>query len=702
MTIPINQSTDVAAKAAAARLAQLKQQLNFTPSAMSLQAPKDMASERAAAQFDIEALSDFWHGGESERKLMQRAYKLIQGDPELVVQPPRNILELPRTEAREFTMGQIYRAVKLLQDPVIKSQGKEFGDAIFQALVFYSESFSMRLGVHKALFRNVLLMLGSDEQRDAWLDAVDNYRIFGCFAMTELGHSSALRDIETTATFDVNTDEFVINSPTITSTKWWIGMAGQTATHTMVIAQTYVNGQHVGHNWFIVPLRDTVTGKLLPNVMAGDIGHKVGRQGLDNGWIQFHNVRIPRSQMLNRWADLDRQGNFTPPPSPVVMYATLIPERLMLVLGSIMMVSQALTIATRYGVVRRQGNKNQQIMDYLSHYGTILPGIAFIYIVRSASTTLDEQFKILTAGGNMDPEVYMYHMGDMHAISACLKGISGWYGSDLLETCRRACGGHAYSGYNNIGQIIDDWGVMTTGGGDNVVLLQQTARILLHQLSQKLDNDFYPELKFKSSTHYFLYAKEYLAQSHWQVTDVSACLNDLSLIEEALFAIVVKRLNSIREELKAGSTHEDLLLDSVRVAEMHAAAFLYSDAVGKFSKPDPSMVPSVASIMRRLTTLWGLHALKTYSDQGFKEGYLSPQQLKQVEKLHLDICKGLRKQVIGLTDAWGYPDFVLKAPIAKYDGDIYEPYLETLLMAPNSTGVPSYHAKYIKPLTNGN
>lgn len=32
----------------------------------------------------------------------------------------------------------------------------------------------------------------------------------------------------------------------------------------------------------------------------------------------------------------------------------------------------------------------------------------------------------------------------------------------------------------------------------------------------------------------------------------------------------------------------------------------------------------------------------------------------------------MRKDVIGLTDAFGLPDFVLKAPIAKYDGDIYQ------------------------------
>lgn len=73
-------------------------------------------------------------------------------------------------------------------------------------------------------------------------------------------------------------------------------MAGQTATHTMVIAQTYVGGKNVGHNWFIVQLRDTTTGELMPNVRAGDIGHKVGRPGLDNGFIQVGLKRVARHQ----------------------------------------------------------------------------------------------------------------------------------------------------------------------------------------------------------------------------------------------------------------------------------------------------------------------------------------------------------------------------------------------------------------------
>jgi acyl-CoA oxidase len=320
-------------------------------------------------------------------------------------------------------------------------------------------------------------------------------------------------------------------------------MAGQTATHTVLIAQTVIHGKNVGLNWFVVQLRDTKTGQLEPNIQAGDIGSKVGHQGTDNGWIQFRSKRIPRRNMLTKWVDMDRHGEFTPAPNPAVMYATLIPERISLVTITLALVTQALTIATRYSVVRRQGNKNQQIMDYQSHYVKLLPSISFMYIVQNSLATLDKHFAVLTAGGDIDQMVYLNHMGDMHAISASLKGLSGAYATEILEICRRSCGGHAYSAYNALGNLIGDFGVMTTGGGDNVVLLQQATRYLLYRLSQKLEHDDYPELKYESSCHYITRAKELLEEDTWSVKVISDSVIDFSLIEEALHAILIKRVN---------------------------------------------------------------------------------------------------------------------------------------------------------------
>ncbi|CEG77565.1 Putative Acyl-coenzyme A oxidase [Rhizopus microsporus] len=493
---------------------------------------------------------------------------------------------------------------------------------------------------------------------------------------TEIGHSSALRGIETTATFDIETDEFVINSSTITSTKWCIGLAGQTATHAAALAQTIIHGKNVGANWSIVPLRDSVSGEQLSNIRVGDIGTKVGHQGTDNGWIQFHKTRVSRKNMMSKWARTDRHGAYQPAPNPAVMYATLIPERLGLVDVSTTLVSQALTIAVRYGVVRRQDSKNEQIMDYQSHYAKLIPAISFMYMVKSSLSTIYQQFGILTANGETEQKLYLKHMGDMHCMSASLKGLSGSFSASILEVCRRCCGGHSYSAYNALGHLTADWNVMIVGEGDDAVLLQQASAYLLHRFNQKIKHNAYPKFKYESSTSYFTYAEELLAAKTWHVKEVDDCLKDLDLIQEALQVILAKRLFSIQQALENGVTHNDVLLDANRVAELHCATFLYSDNARRFSAiNNSSLDTSVATIMRQMT------------------------QLKDIEKAYLKLCKDLRTDVIGLTDAFGLLDFVLKTPIARYDGNIYQNYFDTILQAPNITGVPPYHEKYIRPLT---
>jgi len=60
---------------------------------------------------------------------------------------------------------------------------------------------------------------GTEEQQQKWLPLAQRMQIIGCYAQTELGHGSNVQGLETTATFDPKTDEFVIHSPTLTSSK---------------------------------------------------------------------------------------------------------------------------------------------------------------------------------------------------------------------------------------------------------------------------------------------------------------------------------------------------------------------------------------------------------------------------------------------------------------------------------------------------
>jgi acyl-CoA oxidase len=153
----------------------------------------------------------------------------------------------------------------------------------------------------------------------------------------------------------------------------------QIATHTVALCQLIIEGSPKGLHWFIVPLRDPSTGRLLPGISAGDIGAKMGRNSLDNGWIQFNSVRIPRGNMLMKWSRVNPDGSYSPPPNQTVAYASLIGERLLVPAAVFENVAQAATIAIRYGAVRRQGPNEEQLLYYQSHQTTLMPVISGSY-----------------------------------------------------------------------------------------------------------------------------------------------------------------------------------------------------------------------------------------------------------------------------------------------------------------------------------
>jgi len=158
------------------------------------------------------------------------------------------------------------------------------------------------MGFYINMFMNTVESCGTVEQIAKWTPLGENMDIVGCFAQTELGHGSNVAALETTATYDEKTDEFVIHSPTITSTKWWPGDMGRIANYALVMARLIVESDGSSNDYgvapFIVQIRDLNTHKFTPGIKCGDMGPKFGYNSKDNGWLTFDKVRIPRDQLL--------------------------------------------------------------------------------------------------------------------------------------------------------------------------------------------------------------------------------------------------------------------------------------------------------------------------------------------------------------------------------------------------------------------
>jgi acyl-CoA oxidase len=75
--------------------------------------------------------------------------------------------------------------------------------------------------------------------------------------------------------------------------------------------------------------------------------------------------------------------------------------------------------------------------------------------------------------------------------------------------------------------------------------------------------------------------------------------------------------------------------------------------------------------LRRCGVLYALHCVQERLSVLLELGHLTGQQSQAIRSAFLDACADLRTDAVPLVDAWAFPDFVIKAPIGRYDGDIY-------------------------------
>jgi acyl-CoA oxidase len=181
--------------------------------------------------------------------------------------------------------------------------------AAFATIGHHDLSLLTKFGVQFGLYAGAVLRLGTEHHHRTLLPGAIDMSVPGCFAMTETGHGSNVADIETTAVFDVASDEFVIDTPTDSGRKDYIGNAALHGKRAVVFARLVVGELDHGVHAFHVPIR-AGSGETLEGVTIEDSGEKVGLNGVDNGRIWFSCVRVPRTALLDRFASVDADGHY--------------------------------------------------------------------------------------------------------------------------------------------------------------------------------------------------------------------------------------------------------------------------------------------------------------------------------------------------------------------------------------------------------
>ncbi|MEL6988568.1 MAG: acyl-CoA dehydrogenase family protein, partial [Bacteroidota bacterium] len=180
--------------------------------------------------------------------------------------------------------------------------------SFFEIMAYHDLSLTIKTGVQVGLFGGAILNLGSERHHSKYLNEAGRGKLLGCFAMTETGHGSNVRALETTAIYNHETGNININSPSYHAGKEYIGNAlhGKMAA---VFCQLIVKEENHGIHCVLVPYRD-LEGNVLDGIKVEDCGYKLGLNGVDNGRIWFNNVEVPKENLLNRFGDIDDQGNY--------------------------------------------------------------------------------------------------------------------------------------------------------------------------------------------------------------------------------------------------------------------------------------------------------------------------------------------------------------------------------------------------------
>ncbi|HIW99217.1 MAG TPA: acyl-CoA dehydrogenase family protein [Candidatus Nesterenkonia stercoripullorum] len=356
--------------------------------------------------------------------------------------------------------------------------------AAFEELVTADPSLQIKAGVQWGLFGAAVLHLGSAEHHRRFLPGIMDLSVPGAFAMTEIGHGSDVASLGTTATYDAEAEEFVLETPFTAATKRYLGNAAVDGKDAVVFAQLITAGVNHGVHAFYCHLRDD-QGSPLPGISIADDGQKGGLNGIDNGQVAFDHVRIPRTYLLNRYGDVAADGTYSSPiESPgrrfFTMLGTLVQGRVSLTGASVAAAKLGLIGAVTYGNQRRQFNassptEEEVLLDYQRHQRRLLPRLATTLALTFAHekllTKLDDVFS-----GADDSDA---NRQELETLAAAIKPMATWHGIDTLQEAREACGGAGFIAENRFASLRADLDVYVTFEGDNTVLQQLVAKRLL-------------------------------------------------------------------------------------------------------------------------------------------------------------------------------------------------------------------------------
>ncbi|OBT71134.1 hypothetical protein VF21_09555 [Pseudogymnoascus sp. 05NY08] len=635
--------------------------------------PETIAKERACSEIIVPELSQHLLGHEFLER-QQRVLSFLENDK---IFSKTSQMNLSRPDRYKLGLAR----GKRLRQLVKKHSWSEDDYELAKYLVDDSSPYTL----HTTMFLNCLMEQTSDAQREYWMPRHNRWEITGAYAQTEMGHGSNVKGIELEAKWDPETKEFILHSPSLTSSKWWPGSLGRTANHSIVVAQLLlpvpgepgraVEYKNYGPHPFILQIRDMKTHRPLDGIVVGDIGPKYGYAPMDNGYMLFDHHRIPHSAMLSRYSRVDRDtSEYTKPENPAVVYGSLTNARARIVMHARLVLARAVTVAVRYTSIRRQFKDKDStrssglevpVLDYSTVQIRILPLLASVFALHYSGQKMKEVY-ISTRQGVEQGD--FSGLVELHSMSSGLKSLCTDIAAAGIETCRRAMGGHGYGGYSGLVQLNADYLSKPTVEGDNWMITQQVGRYLIKSAKKIVDQ---PSKAAETRT-------ESILQRYWKSKGTGVnldFLNDDRAIVDAFehrAAYSSFNLYQLREVQKL--PWNDVLIEMYKLSQAHSRTILvYNFYIALIAIEEEKTLDSKTRNV--LWDLFRLFALTNIEDDGLafmRSGAMTQQQLNAIPRRVLGLMRYIRPHAVRLVDSWAIPDYLLDSSLGRSDGNVYE------------------------------
>uniref|UniRef100_A0A2K6SU36 Acyl-coenzyme A oxidase n=1 Tax=Saimiri boliviensis boliviensis TaxID=39432 RepID=A0A2K6SU36_SAIBB len=532
---------------------------------------------RARASFSWKELALFTEG-EDVLRFKKTIFSALEIDP-LFARSPGAHLSLEKYRELNFLRcKRIFEYDFLSAGDVFESPLKV--STLIQCLGMYDWSLAAKYLLHTLIFGSVVVSAGS-ERHFAYIPKIFSMEIFGCFALTELSHGSNTKAIRTTAHYNPATE-----------------------------------------------IRDPKTLFPMPGVMVGDIGKKLGQNGLDNGFAVFHKVRVPRQSLLNRMGDVTPEGTYVSPFKDArqrfgASLGSLSWGRVTIMGMAVTNLKLALSIAVRFSATRRQFGPTEDeeipVLEYQTQQWRLLPYLAAAYALdhfsKSLFVDLVELQRGLAAG---DRSARQAELGrEIHALASAGKPLASWTAQQGIQECREACGGHGYLAVNRLGVLRDDNDPNCTYEGDNNVLLQQTSNYLLGLLACRVQDGACFRSPLKSVD--FLDSYPGILDQRFEVSSVADCLDSavaLAAYKWLVCYLLRETHEKLNQEKRSGSDDFEARNNcQVFHGRPLALAFMELTVLQRFHEHvhQPCVPPSLRAVLGRLSALYALWSLNCHA-----------------------------------------------------------------------------------------